>query len=291
VAGMWDGRQRFETPERTERQLRRLVDGWGMDGLHFYDHNFFGGEAHCRELVGRLATLSLSWWCEARIDAMLRYSDDTWRMLRNSGLRMVYCGAESGSDASLIRMDKHLSVAQVEEFAARTKDFGIVPELSFCLGEPENPEEDVEATIPLIRRIMKINPATEIVLYYYTPTPHVGDSGDEAAATPSTLDEWLQPEWQSWSTHTDPQLPWLRPELRRRVRDFELVLRSRFPSVHDWRTPAWAKPVLKAAAWRRWRRGDFSDAHLLRSLRSRMRVPKHDSQAYGHLRGAKEGAS
>lgn len=291
VAGMWDGRQRFEAPERTERQLRRLVDGWGMDGLHFYDHNFFAGEAHCRELAGRLATLDLSWWCEARIDAMLRYSDDTWRRLRDSGLRMVYCGAESGSDAALERMDKHLTVAQVEEFAARTKDFGIVPELSFCLGEPENPEKDVEASISLIRRIMSINPGTEIVLYYYTPTPHVGDPEDEATATPSTLDEWLQPEWQNWSTHTDPQLPWLHPSLRRRVGDFELVLRSRFPSVHDWRTPAWARPALKAAAWWRWRRGEFSDPSLLRSLRSRVRIPKHDPQAYGHLRGSGKGTT
>ena len=41
-----------------------------------------------------------------RVKAMLRYSDRSWEKMRDSGLRMVFLGAESGSDETLARMNK-----------------------------------------------------------------------------------------------------------------------------------------------------------------------------------------
>jgi radical SAM superfamily enzyme YgiQ (UPF0313 family) len=42
-----------------------------------------------------------------RIDTMqMYYSDRTWELMRDSGLKMVFLGAESGSDETLQRMNK-----------------------------------------------------------------------------------------------------------------------------------------------------------------------------------------
>ena len=78
---------------------------------------------------------------------MLRFSDDTWRALKRSGLRMVFYGAESGSDAVLKQMNKTLTIAQTLELAARTREHGIVPEFSFVLGGPEDPAAEIAPTI------------------------------------------------------------------------------------------------------------------------------------------------
>jgi anaerobic magnesium-protoporphyrin IX monomethyl ester cyclase len=276
-----------QAPERTAQHLALLVREYGMNAVHFYDNNFFVREDQALELAGRIARLGLSWWCEARVDAMLRFSDATWRALVRSGLRMVFFGAESGSDDVLRRMNKRLTTAQIEELAARARTHGIVPEFSFVLGDPAEPEREMENTLRFIRRLKDINPRCEIITYLYTPTPQRrGTYGgvDPVSGTPDTLEGWLEPAWMGWMTHEDPQVPWLTPALKNKLRDFRTVLRARFPSLHDRVTKPWARHLARLLAARRWNRGHYDHPHLIEALYRVARIPPADSQAYGHLR-------
>jgi hypothetical protein len=127
----------------------------------------------------------------------------------------------------------------------------------------------------------------EMISYFYTPTPQRrGTNGDVDAlgGTPTTLEEWTEPEWVGWMTHEDPQVSWMDQRLRARVRDFELVLKSRFPSVHDHRTLPWGKAVGRIMARGRWARGDFAAPGALRTVHRLAQREPDDSQAYGHLR-------
>jgi hypothetical protein len=85
-------------------------------------------------------------------------------------------------------------------------------------------------------------------------------------------------------THEDPLVPWLDARLKAKVSDFELVLKSRFPSVQDGRTAPWGKALARILARRRWSSGNYQNPSLLRAVRRlATRVPD-DTQAYGHLR-------
>lgn len=289
VITMFGRRESFETPARTAGHLAYLVRNHGMDGLHFYDSNFFVREDHAVELCERITPLGLAWWCEARIDAMLRFSDATWRLLRQAGLKMVFFGAESGSDDVLRKMAKRLTTAETLELAARTRAHGIVPEFSFVLGDPDEPEREIDNTLRFIRRLKTINPASEIITYFYTPTPQrertYGDV-DPVSGTPTSLEGWTEPEWVAWMTHEDPRLPWLDAGLKTRVTNFELVLKSRFPSVHDKTTRRWGQVLAKLAAIPMWRAGRYEDPRVLRAIRRWARIPADDRQRYGHLRPA-----
>jgi hypothetical protein len=258
-----------------------------MDAVHFYDNNFFLREDHAVELAERIRPLGLSWWCEARIDAMLRFSDRTWRLLRQAGLRMVFFGAESGSDEVLRKMAKRLTTAQTLEVAARTREHGIIPEFSFVLGGPDDPETEIVQTLAFIRRLKAVNPAMELITYFYTPTPQRRETYggvDPLAGTPETLDQWIAPEWVNWMTHEDPAVPWLDRRLKAMVDDFVLVLKSRFPSVHDGRVRGWGRTMARLLAEGRWRRGRYHNPRLLRAVRRLATVAPEDAQAYGHLR-------
>ena len=101
VAGVAQGRQKSERPERTAQILTHLQQQFAIDAVQFYDNNFFLREDDSRELAERITPLKLNWWCEGRIDILLRYSDQTLRTLRKSGCTMIFLGAESGSDAIL----------------------------------------------------------------------------------------------------------------------------------------------------------------------------------------------
>jgi hypothetical protein len=260
-----------------------------MDSVHFYDNNFIVSEGHIREFAERMLPLGLRWWCEARVDALMRLSDDTWRLLKRAGLTMVFCGAESGSDEVLQKMNKQITTAMVTDVAARAREHGIIPEFSFVFGDPQEPEREIENTLAFVRRLKAINPAVELITYFYTPTPQrrgtYGDV-DALAGTPTSLEEWTRPEWVAWMTHEDPRVPWLDQRLKARVDDFELVLKSRFPSVHDKRTTGWGKALGRMLAGRRWARAEYADPRVLRAVRRWAQVAPDDRQAYGHLRPA-----
>ena len=109
VVPIFDGRQKLETAERTAAVLGRLQRDYGIDAVQFYDNNFFLHESHAVDQAERLIPLNLRWWAEGRIDAMLRYSDDTFRAIRRAGATMIFFGAESGSERhALLAMNKKL---------------------------------------------------------------------------------------------------------------------------------------------------------------------------------------
>jgi radical SAM superfamily enzyme YgiQ (UPF0313 family) len=291
VLGAYGSLQKFEPPARTEAHLAYLVKRHGVDAVHFYDNNFFLKEAHALEVCERIERLKIRWWCEARIDVMLRFSDRTWDAIKRSGLVMAYFGAESGLDENLKKMSKNLTTAQTFALVEKMRRYDIVPELSFMFADPDDPERDVDATLAFIRRLKDVNPDLELITYFYTPTPQRrGTYGNVAplSETPETLEEWIEPQWVSWMTHEDPAVPWLNPALKARVEDFELVLKSRFPSIHDERTRRWGKALARLLARRRWNEGRYEDPALIRKIRrlARSKSARDARQLYGHLRPA-----
>src|SRR4030095_8857397 len=157
--------------------------------------------------------------------------------------RMVYIGAESPDDATLRALGKGSRTEFTIEAAVRCREHGVIPELSFILGGPDDPEADVERTFTYIRQVKRRVPEAEIVLYFHTPMPRrdpragrEGFAGPEVTpattygrsgpALPTTPEGWADPRWVSYVCHTDA--PWLTPRLRRRVNDFARVLACRF---------------------------------------------------------------
>jgi hypothetical protein len=257
VVNMVSGRWKAQTAERVATVVRGLVARHGVDAVEMYDNNFFVHEARTVEFADRIADLGIGWWGEARIDTLLKYSDGAWTRMRDSGLRMVFLGAESGSDETLKRMNKGgtATAGKTLELARRMKDCGVVPEFSFVLGNPPDPEADVRGTLEFIRRVKAVNPRSEIIMYMYTPVPLAGELYEQARASgfrfPETLEGWIDPSWLEFAQRRSAHLPWMSDPLRRRVRDFERVLNAFYPTSTDIRLTGLRKAVLKAASgWR-----------------------------------------
>lgn len=254
VVPMSGARQKGESPERTAAVLAHLQREYGIDSIQFYDNNFFLREDDAAELARRIAPLRLHWWCEARIDIVLRYSDETLRELRRAGCKMIFFGAESGSDRVLKEMGKQLTAAQTFDLAGRLRAVGIVPEFSFVVGNPEDPEGDTRETMRFIRRIKRVNPQSEIIVQHYIPTPHPdGMYGgvDGQLDFPRTPEEWATERWYNFTVRKDPKLPWLPRRTKRTIDGFETVLNCRWPTKQDIRLPNWGRGLLKTlSAWR-----------------------------------------
>lgn len=247
-----------ESAERVAKIVTHLHDNWRINGLEFHDMDFFVKEDRTAEFAERIQDKGIHWWGLGRVDTLMSYRDATWEKMRQSGAKMIFMGAESGDDETLKRMNKggksstDMTLALVE----RMKHYGIVPELSFVLGNPPDPAADIEATISFIRKLKHLNPATELVLYIYTPVPQEGSILlDEATRLgfrfPQTLEEWASPEWAKFSMRRDPSTPWFKDTTRRRVRSFEAVINAYYPTVTDLRLQGHWRSLLRIlSGWR-----------------------------------------
>ena len=273
-------REKMESPARTAAILSHLKTNYGVNAVQFYDNNFFLREEQARELADRIQPLNLRWWCEARVDIVLGYSDDTLRKLRAAGCTMIFFGVESGSDAVLRQMKKQLTAGETIELARRIREFDIVPEYSLIFGNPEDAERDVAENIAFARRIKQVNPDVEIVVQTYVPTPQQnGAYGGVDVAFPRTPDEWVTDYWYKLLIRTDPELPWLPPHVKRRIRDFETVMNSRWPTTQDLRLPSWGRTMLKSLSSWRYALGAYGHPGELRFAQKlvRLRQPRLES--------------
>jgi anaerobic magnesium-protoporphyrin IX monomethyl ester cyclase len=278
----YGSQQKMESPARTEAILRHLVQRYGMDGVQFYDMNFFLREDHTRELMERLAPLNLHWWCEGRIDTIGRYSDQTLEWIRKGGCTMIFFGAESGSDQILKEMKKGITTEQTLEVAKRLRRFNIIPEFSFVVGNPSDPEGDTRDTIAFIRKIKELNPASEIIVQHYTPVPnrgHMYGGIDGQVSFPATLEEWATPQWYNFTIRVNPSMPWLKPRTRRLIDNFEMVVASRWPTVQDIQASQWSRRLLKVLSSWRYLSGIYTAPAELRLAHDwiRLRRPKVES--------------
>lgn len=270
VAAMFGGATALPPLARFERELHYLKHALGADSVQYFDHNFFDREADMLPLLEVMARFELPWWCFARTDALLNLSPHAWKLVRKSRLRMAFMGAETPDPRMLKSIRKGTRPDQALAVAELCRRMGVVPELSFMVAPPENTEEETEHTFEFIRRLKRVNPESEIIVYIYTPLPesslHRSDRGKgrapalfdlrgEPVVFPATAEEWTRPQWVAYACHADA--PWLTDRLRHRIHDFVTVLRCRFPTVQDLRSPPWAKGCLRALASWRYRLGRY----------------------------------
>ncbi len=257
VVAMSNRRWLGQSPAKMEGAIRHLVNAYGVDGVQMHDMDFFVSEPRVAEFCDRIADLNLGWWGLGRIDTLMHYSDSTWAKMKKAGLKMTFSGAESGSDEMLEMMNKggHASTRMTMDLVKKMGSYGIVPELSFVLGVPPDPVSDMHRTFEFIRKLKRANPATEIIMYIYTPVPFDGALYESAQKVgfhfPETLDEWASEKWREFSMRKGSNIPWMEQAVRKQVHNFERVLNAYYPTVTDMRLKGFHRALLKGlSTWR-----------------------------------------
>ena len=262
VVPIYNAKWKGLSAERIAADILKFKEEYGIDAVEFHDNNFFTSRKRVVAFAEKIKDQNISWWGEGRIDTINKYSDDDLQLMHDAGLRMIFLGAETGNDEVLKKMDKGgtQTGAQIKEFAARLRRFGIVPEYSFVLGMPgDNPVKvmrQINEDIQFIKEIKRINPDTEIIIYVYSPVPTEGSDLYETIqkqgfSFPKTLEDWLSPAWERFDLRKNPLTPWLEAKHIKRIKNFETVLNAMYPTQSDFRMTKGKRRFLKMmAAWR-----------------------------------------
>lgn len=262
VVPIYEARWRGKSAESIFRDVMFVKEHWQADAVEFHDNNFFVSEKRVRTFSELMLDQGMKWWGEARIDTMDSFSDETLTLMRDSGCKMIFFGAETGNDEILKQMDKggKQTGKQILSFAARMHKFGIIPEYSFVLGMPaDSPEQvwrQIEADISFIKAVKEVNPDTEIIIYIYSPVPTEGSDlyqriQEAGFKFPETLEDWLLPQWEKFDLRRNPLTPWLTAAMVDRIRQFETVLNAYYPTTSDIKLSSFQRKTIKTlSAWR-----------------------------------------
>ena len=256
VVPIFEARWKGKSARLIYNDIKYIKDRWGADAIEFHDNNFFVSEKRTVEFSNLIYPEKMSWWGMARIDTMAKFKDASLARIREAGCKIIFFGAESGNNNILKQLDKGGTQTgdQIAEFAERMRKFDIIPEYSFVLGTPAPTPEEVEAQIDFeiefIRKIKRINPKTEIVLYTYSPVPTEGsDLYTQVQAAgfeyPKKLEDWISPRWESFDLRKNPLTPWLTPAMIDKIKNFETVLNGCYPTVTDIRMSAFKRNAMK----------------------------------------------
>jgi anaerobic magnesium-protoporphyrin IX monomethyl ester cyclase len=277
VVPIYEARWKGKSAPLVFTDIKYLKDKYGANAVEFHDNNFFVSEKRTVEFSGLIKNENIIWWGEGRIDTINKYTDDSLALMRESGCRMIFFGAETGNDAILKQMDKGgtQSGEQIKKFAARMRKFDIIPEYSFVLGLPaETPEKvmrQIDEDIQFIKQIKEINPDTEIIIYVYSPVPTEGSElYNEVQKTgfrfPEHLEDWLEPQWANFDLRKNPLTPWLKPEMVDKILNFETVLNSQFPTLSDYKLTRFQRKTMRTVSSIRYKKGIYNLPYELKAL-------------------------
>jgi anaerobic magnesium-protoporphyrin IX monomethyl ester cyclase len=96
--------------------------------------------------------LDFKYMMQSRVDVMLK--DDAIRALAESGLDIVWVGAESGSQKVLDAMDKGIKIEQIYESRKKLKEHGVRVAFFLQFGYPGETKEDILLTEKMLFDLM-----------------------------------------------------------------------------------------------------------------------------------------
>lgn len=246
------------TPDRVITDLEFLRSFLDINGVMYFDSTYFVKEDRARAISEKMVEqdLILGWAANARAPQLGKFADDTFAILKKSGLWAFLVGAESGSETQLQNMQKDIGPEDILEAARVAKRHDINITYSFIVGFPGETEAEVEETWQVMEQVSKIVGEYNSQLHFYAPTP--GNALYDKAAELGLSQPGSLEEWASFSTVTG-SLPWMSKGFQKRNRQREFYLVYGYPS--QW--------VRRRAAHSTLKRGYVGVASAISSFRCR----------------------
>jgi radical SAM superfamily enzyme YgiQ (UPF0313 family) len=160
------GKVRYRSVDNVMAELELLQEKYRFECVKFYDYSFTLNPEWAWEFARSYRKLSKPFWIQSRADLIVK-EPDLIRELAGVGLEMVGVGFESGSDKVLRDLRKG-STREINLQAARiVKEAGVFLSGSFMLGTPSEEEEDLQATISMVKEMRP----DFISVSFFTPIP------------------------------------------------------------------------------------------------------------------------
>lgn len=229
-------------PVRMATRLKELWDRYHFDDVNFQDETFFTKAGRVEAMADRIieSGMKITWAATMRADQGVRLPETVWARCKQSGLRRLLVGVESGSNEVLKRIKKDIKIEQVYDTAQRMLRFGIAGHFPFIVGFPEESDADIRATLDCAKRLRSMSPDFLTPIYYFKPYPGsalVIEAVARGFRLPETLEDWAKFDYVAGEPG-----PWVSAE------KFELIERFKFFHELAWKRVSRGKRLLQKFA-------------------------------------------
>jgi anaerobic magnesium-protoporphyrin IX monomethyl ester cyclase len=209
-------------PVRMALRLKELWDRYRFDDVNFQDETFFTKASRVQALADRIVEsgMKITWAATMRADQGVRLPDEAWLRCKQSGLRRLLVGVESGSNEVLRRIRKDIKIEQV--YATDETDVHI------------------QATLACAKRLRSMSPDFLTPIFYFKPYPGsalVTEAVAKGFRLPDNLESWAQFDYVAGEPG-----PWVSPE------KFELIERFKFFHELAWKRVSRGKRFFQRVA-------------------------------------------
>jgi anaerobic magnesium-protoporphyrin IX monomethyl ester cyclase len=229
-------------PVRMALRLKELWDQYQFNDVNFQDETFFTKRDRVQSMADRIVEsgMKITWAATMRADQGIRLPDEVWKRCKQSGLRRLLVGVESGSNAVLKRIRKDIKIEQVFEVAEKMVRFDLAGHFPFIVGFPEESDADIQASLDCATKLRSMSPDFLTPIYYFKPYPGsqlVIEAVERGFKLPETLEAWAQFDYVAGEPG-----PWVSPE------KFELIERFKFFHELAWKRMSRGKRLLQRLA-------------------------------------------
>ncbi|OGF26055.1 hypothetical protein A2303_04615 [Candidatus Falkowbacteria bacterium RIFOXYB2_FULL_47_14] len=170
--------------ERVVDEIEYLVEKYNLSGIDIRDSNFFIDKERSRKIFQgiiekklKIALIDVN----GRVDQLVRFDEEYWRLMEAAGVKEILVGAESGDQEMLDLIKKGITPEVTLECTKKAKKYNINIINSLMTNFPPTTDDSVQIkrdlkrelnnTAELARKMFEINPLTNIMLFFYTPYP------------------------------------------------------------------------------------------------------------------------
>ena len=186
---VYGNKYRYQSIERTIREMKYLKDQMGIDSIQIYDDNFTTNKRRTKELCKAIINekLNLQWVCYTRADAI--DDEEMLSLMKKAGCYMIIVGIENGNERILKLINKQLDLEAVKCNLELAKKQKINILSSFMIGLPSEEIEEIENTIGFSKSL-PLTYATYPIFTPYPGTPIYEDAQRHGKILTSNFDEF-----------------------------------------------------------------------------------------------------
>jgi radical SAM superfamily enzyme YgiQ (UPF0313 family) len=207
--------------------IKWLKEKYQIDGVKFYDDNFFVNKNRALEILEKI---DLSSHLEVRIDSI---DDELAKKLKEYKVFDMLIGVESGSNRLLELIDKKFTTSLIIERVKTIASHNLSASYSAIVGLPTETKEEFESTVDLFYKIYKIHPQAAFTLGAYLPYPGsrmYNFAIEQGFKPPQRTEDWGKID----RFRKDFESPWVDAKKVWRIREYFKFLNWKLGPAIKW---------------------------------------------------------
>lgn len=207
------------------RDIERFIDNYGINGIKFYDADWFVDISRSKRLIDKIQTYNINWAASINPQDILRSIKNNINLLKTlneSGCKRLLMGMESGSNRVLNQIvNKNITKEDAYKVAKLISDYGILGSYTFIVGYPGETEREQNETFEFVQRLWELDVRPETKVHIYLPYPGTAlynEAIERGFVPPDRLEDWSGFDYYKAMT------PWTDENLEKRLHEFTSLI-------------------------------------------------------------------